>query len=220
VRRPFLALLLALAVLPLHAGRAQIIRGGGRFTMKDPQLWISGGVGWQQGWSVDDGSTGSRWDLSDATSYGLSVERALTGGTTLALRGSTARVPLNYVFTHDGGVTSSAQADGNVSQAFLGIHVSSGRDLHSVLELGAGATMYSGFKQRNTGEPLPPDKVDADFAFVFGYGLGYSFSRSFQVDVVQDLATSLHQKAGLTAGQTSSSRLSGTRLVARYGFGS
>lgn len=217
MRRPFLALLLALAVLPLHAGRAQIIRGGGRFTMKDPQLWVSGGVGWQQGWTVVDGATGTRWDLSDATAYGASIERTLTGGTTLALRGSMARVPLGYVSSVGG---RSTQADANVSQAYAGIHVSSGRDLHSVLELGAGATMYSDFRERGTGVTLPPDKLDADFAFVFGYGLGYSFSRSFQVDVVQDLATTLHQKAGLVAGESSSSRISGTRLVARYGFGS
>jgi hypothetical protein len=216
VRRPFIALLLVLAALPLHAGRAQIIRGGGRFTMKDPQLWVSGGVGWQQGWTVVDGTTGTRWDLSDATSYGASIERTLTGGTSVALRGSTAKVPINYA----PNTGLAVQADANVSQAYLGIHVSSGRDFHSVLELGAGATIYSGFKERGSGHPLPPDKADADFAFVFGYGLGYSFSRSFQIDVVQDLATTLHQKSGLAAGESSSSRASGTRLVARYGFGS
>jgi hypothetical protein len=216
VRRPFLALLLALAAVPLHETGAQIIRGGGRFTMKDPQLWVSGGAGWQQGWSVIDGTTGTRWDLSDATAYGASIERTITGGTTVALRGSTAKVPINYIPS----AGAATQADANVSQAYLGIHVSSGRGIHSVLELGAGATIYSGFKQRGTGQQLLPDKADADFAFVFGYGLGYSFSRAFQIDVVQDLATSLHQKTGLAAGESSSSRLSGTRLVARYGFGS
>ncbi|HEV7994294.1 MAG TPA: hypothetical protein VGP25_20890 [Gemmatimonadaceae bacterium] len=218
MRRPIIALLLVLAALPVHSGGAQIIRGGGRFTMKDPQLWVSGSVGWQQGWTVVDGTTGTRWDLSDATSYGASIERTLTGGTTLALRGSTARVPINYVQAQLGG--SSVQADANVSQAFLGIHVSSGRDFHSVLELGAGATIYSGFRERDGGQQLRPSKADVDFAFAFGYGLGYSLSRSFQIDVVQDLATTLHQKAGLAAGESSSSRVSGTRLVARYGFGS
>jgi hypothetical protein len=218
VRRPFLALLLVLVASPLHAGAAQIIRGGGRFTMKDPQLWVSGGIGWQQGWTVVDGTTATRWDLSDATSYGASIERTLTGGTSVALRGNTAKVPLNYVANQPGG--GFAQADVNVSQAYLGIHVSSGSSFHSVLEVGAGATIYSGFKERGTNAKLPPDKLDADFAFVFGYGIGYSFSRAFQIDVVQDLATSLHQKAGLIAGESSSARLSSTRLVARYGFGS
>jgi hypothetical protein len=88
-----------------------------------------------------------------------------------------------------------------------------------VLELGAGATIYSSFRERGTGTTLPPSKADLDFSFVFGYGIGYTFSRAFQIDVVQDLATSLHQKTGLSAGDNSSARISGTRLVARYGLG-
>jgi len=36
---------------------------------------------------------------------------------------------------------------------------------------------------------------------------------------VQDVATSLHQKSGLSAGQESSTRLHSTRLVGRFGFG-
>jgi len=216
LRRPFLALLLALAALPLATGRAQIIRGGG-FRLKDAPNWVSGGIGWQQGWTVIDGETGTRWDLSDVLAYNASYERLLTNGATLQLRGTTASVPIDYTSNALGGTRTDA--DARVSQAFVGVHVSSGRGLHSVLELGVGATIYSGFKAR-TGEDLPPEKTDADFAFVFGYGLGYSFSRSFQIDVVQDLATTLHQKQGLLAGESSSSRVSGTRLVARYGFGS
>ena len=216
MRRPILVILFALAALPFHAGEAQIIRGG-TFRLKEPQLWVSAGAGWQQGWSVVDGATGIRWRFSDAMSYGAAVERTITGGTTVGIRASTGRVAVDYQPLRISG--SALQADAMVSQAFAGVRVSSGRGLHSVLELGAGATFYSGFEERGTGRRLPPDKVDADFAFVFGYGLGYTFSRSFQVDVVQDLATSLHQKAGLAAGESSSARMSGTRLVARYGLG-
>ena|SRR5947209_7512011 len=126
-------------------------------------------------------------------------------------------MPLSYV-PRSSGV--NIDADATVSQAFAGIHVSSGRDLHSVLELGGGATIYSGFKARNSAVILQPENPDVDFSFVFGYGLGYSFSRGVQVDVVQDLATSVHQKTGLAAGESSSARISGTRLVVRFGFGS
>ena len=51
------------------------------------------------------------------------------------------------------------------------------------------------------------------------HGIGYAFSRNFQLDVVQDLATSLHQKTGLEAGDDSSARISVTRLVARVALG-
>jgi hypothetical protein len=216
VRRLLLALPLILAALPVQRSGAQIVRSP-RFGAREPQLWVSAGAGLQQGWSVVDGTTGVRWDFSDATLNGGAIEKTIAGGTSFGVRASTGRVPLNYLPTQLGG--AAAEADATVSQAFALLHVASGRGLHSVLELGAGATMYSGFKERGTGFKLPPDKPDFDFAFVFGYGIGYTFSPAFQVDVVQDLGTSLHQKAGLTAGENSSARLSATRLVARFGFG-
>ena len=216
MRRLFLITLLACATLPLERASAQIIRSG-RFSVRDPELWISAGAGLQQGWSVVDGTSGVRWDISDAVSYGAAVERTINGGTSLGIRASTSRVSLDYIPVQAGA--TAAEADANVSQAFAMLHVASGRGLHSVLELGAGATIYSGFRQRGTGAKLAPDRPDADFAFVFGYGIGYTFSRAVQIDVVQDLATSLHQKAGLGAGDDSSVRISGTRLVARFGFG-
>jgi hypothetical protein len=221
VRRLFIVLLPIVGALPWHESGAQIIRPG-RFSLSEPPTWVSGGVGLQQGWTVIDGTTGSRWDLGDATQYGASIERTISGGMSVAIRGTTARVPLDY--TTLSSLSSSSfrgvtQADVTVSQAYAGIHVSSGRGLHSVLELGAGATIYSNFRDRSGGGTLEPSKPDADFSFVFGYGLGYTLSRGFQIDVVQDLATSLHQKTGLSAGESSSSRISTTRVVARLGFG-
>jgi hypothetical protein len=216
VRRLLLVLLLALITLPARRAEGQIIRGG-RFGVRDPQIWVSGGAGLQQGYDVVDGSTGVRWEFSDATQYGAAIEKTITGGTSFGVRATTARVPLRYVPTLLG--VGAREADANVSQAFAVLHVASGRGLHSVLELGAGATIYSSFRERGTGSTLAPDKADLDFSFVFGYGIGYTFSRAFQIDVVQDLATSLHQKTGLSAGDNSSARISGTRLVARYGLG-
>jgi hypothetical protein len=216
VRRLLLVPLLALVALPWQRADAQIIRSG-RFGASEPQLWLSGGVGLQQGWTVIDGTTGVRWDFSDAAQYGAAIEKTINGGTSLGVRATTSRASLNYFPYVLGG--GSREADARVSQAFAVLHVSSGRGLHSVLELGAGATIYSDFRERGTNSALPPAKLDADFAFVFGYGIGYTFSRAMQVDVVQDLATSLHQKAGLAAGESSSARISGTRVVARFGFG-
>lgn len=213
MRRLSLALLVVALALPFHDGGAQIIRSG-RFSVRDPQLWISGGVALQQGWSLTDGTTGARWSFSDAPMYGGSFERTINGGTSVGVRAATGRVPLDYAPI----AGTSTEADATVTQAFAGIHVASGRGFHSVLELGLGATIYSGFKSR-AGAKLEPAKPDADFTFVFGYGFGYSFSRAFQIDVVQDLATALHQKEGLPAGAGRSTRISNTRLVARYGLG-
>ena len=62
------------------------------------------------------------------------------------------------------------------------------------------------FRERGTDTRLGAESTDSDFAFSFTYGLGYSFSPNFQVDVVQDLGTSLHQGTNLAAGEDRSAR--------------
>jgi hypothetical protein len=215
VRRFTLALLTTLVAVPLTGAGAQIIRGG-RFGLRDPQNWVSATLGWQNGWTVNDGITGSRWDLGDSQAYGGSIEHAVASGVTVGVRANTAAPTVRYTTADSPNVRV---ADTRVTQALGIVHVSSGRDFRSVFELGVGTTIYSAFREHGTGVRLGPEKTDADFAFVFVYGLGYSFSRNFHVDVVQDLGTSLHQKSGLTQGEDTSARISSTRIVARYGFG-
>lgn len=215
MRRISLALVMALVALPPTGVHAQIIRGG-RFGLRDPQTWISATLGWQSGWTVFDGSSGSRWDLSDTQQFGGSIERVVANGVTVGVRANTSQPSVRYTSTT---TLIQREADTRVTQALGVLHVTTGRQLRSVFELGLGSTIYSDLRERVTGQPLGSAKTDADFAFMFVYGLGYSFSRNFHVDVVQDLGTSLHQKTGLSAGEDTSARISSTRLVARYGFG-
>ena len=214
MRRYSLALLTILVVLPVSGAGAQIIRG--RLGLRDPQTWVTATVGWQEGWRVNDGRTSSRWDLGDTQLYGASIEHAVASGITLGVRATTSQPSVNYTSTTAPAVS---QADTRITQALGVVHVTTGRQLRSVFELGLGATIYSDFRERGTDLRLGPANTDSDFTFVFVYGLGYSFTRNFHVDVVQDLGTSLHQKTGLAAGEDTSARISSTRLVARYGFG-
>jgi hypothetical protein len=215
VRRLTLVVLTFLVVLPLGDARAQIIRQPGP-RLREPVNWASAGIGLQQGWTVFDGTTGSRWDIGDTQTYFLGAEHAVSGGVTAGVRASTASASLRYLQRGTGIVTD---ADLRVSQLLGVVHITNGRPLHSVIELGAGATFYSDFKERGTGADLEPRATDTDFTFVLGYGIGYAFSRNFQLDVVQDLATALHQKTGLQAGDNSTARISVTRLVARVAIG-
>jgi hypothetical protein len=192
---------------------AQIIRGGG-MRPQEPAAWASFSSALTQQWSVRDGATDSQWDFGDATQYGVSLEKSLSGGASVGVRGTTARVPLRY-----SDASIQTDADGNVSQLFATLHIASGREFHSILELNLGATMYSNFRARGTGDKVGPMSPDTDFSFGFGYGLGYSFSPRFAIDVVQDVTTALHQKTGLGAGDNSSVRINSTRLVARFGLG-
>ena len=118
-----------------------------------------------------------------------------------------------------GDALFGADADGNVSQLLGSLHVTSGSQLHTVLELSAGATFYYNFSARGSDAPIGPRKADTDFSFGFGYGVGYNVSPRFSVDVVQDQITTLHQKTGLSAGESTSARLTTTRLVGRFGLG-
>ena len=208
VRRSFFGLVL-LAVAA--SADAQIIRGGLRF--QEPAAWASLGVGLQNAFSVVDGSSGSVWEFGDGIQYVAALEKTVSGGIMVGVRGTHARLPLRY-----SGATVT-DADANVSQVVGVVHVASGREFHSVLELSAGATLFSNFRSRSTDARLPPTGVDADFAFGFGYGFGYNFTPRFAIDAVQELSTSLHQKTGLGAGQSSSVRINATRIVARFGLG-
>ena len=203
-------LLLTMVVSP--SAHAQIVRS--RFPTQEPPAWVSGGVSFQQGWTVTDGTTGSAWSFGNAMPWQASLERSINGGTTVGIRGTTGMVPLTYK-----GPLGVAQADANVSQLFGTFRVSSGREFHTILEVSAGTTLYSNFRERGTSAKLGPASNDADFTFVFGYGFGYAFSPRFSVDVVQDINTLWHQKDGLQAGDDSSTRMHGTRLVARLGLG-
>ena len=182
--------------------------------MQEPSAWVSLGATFQQGWTVTDGTTGSTWTFGNAVPWQASLEKTLNGGTTLGIRGSTGLVPLTYQ-----GPLGTSDADANVSQLFGTFRVSSGRAFRTILELSAGATLYSNFRERGTGAKLGPASPDADFTFVFGYGFGYAFNPRFSVDVVQDVNTAWHQKDGLAAGEDSSTRIHGTRLVGRLGLG-
>ena len=208
MRRLFFALVPLF--LAADAG-AQIIRPGMRFG--EPTAWVSLGAALQSTFDVHDGTTNSVWQFGDATQYAASIERVLSGGVTLGVRGTHARVPLQY------SGNTVTEADANVSQVMGVLHVASGREFHSVLELSLGATIFSNFRSRATDQRLEPMSPDSDVAFGFAYGFGYNFSPTFAIDVVQDMSTSMHQKTGLTAGEGSSIRFTNTRLVARFGLG-
>jgi hypothetical protein len=209
VRR--LLLVLPLLLASTHAG-AQIIRA--RYGLQAPSVWVSGGAALQQAFSVTDGTTGTQWRFGSATTYGGSLEKALASGMTIGVRGSTALVPLNYA-----GAAVTFDADARVSQLFGTLRLASGQGFHTVLELSAGATNYSDFRARNSAMKLEPLGGDTDFSFAFGYGFGYSFSPRMSIDVVQDVATSVHQKDGLSAGDDSTVRIQGTRIMGRIGLG-
>ena len=211
-------LLLALAIALPASTDAQIIRRGG-MPFQEPSTFVSFGVGLLQPWGLADGTTNSRWDFSDATQFAVALEKNFGAGASLGVRGTTARVPLRYTSVIGGDAISGTDADANVSQLLGSLHVTSGSQFHTVLELSAGATAYYNFRARGSDASIGPRGADTDFSFGFGYGVGYNLTPRFSVDVVQDQITTLHQKTGLSAGESTSAKLTTTRIVARFGLG-
>jgi hypothetical protein len=208
----------ALVLLVVPTAGAQIIRRGG-MPFQEPTTFVSFGVGLLQPWDVADGTTNSTWNFSDATQFAVALERNFGAGAAVGLRGTTARVPLRYTSVIGGDAINGSDADANVSQLLGSLHITGGSQFHTVLELSAGATFYYNFSARGSDASIGPKSADADFSFGFGYGVGYNISPRFSVDVVQDQITTLHQKSGLSAGQSSSARLTTTRIVGRFGLG-
>ena len=209
MRRLLLTLSLPLA---LPQASAQIIHP--RYQLSAPTAWVSFGAALQQAWTVSDGTTGSQWQFGSATTYGASIEKATASGIAVGLRGSTGMIPLTYA-----GPVNSSDADARVSQLFGTVRLANGQGFHTVLELSAGATLYSEFRTRGTSLKLPPASGDADFSFAFGYGFGYSLSPRMSIDVVQDVTTAVHQKDGLSPSDDSTVRIHGTRITGRIGLG-
>lgn len=142
----------------------------------------------------------------------------IQGQSTIGIVATFARAPLTYSSSTD--VTCSrCDADANVTQIFAVYHGGGGgiAGFHQVLELQVGAIIYANFREHDTDRRLEP-RQDADLALGIGYGFGYSFSQSLEVEFVQEGLISVHQRAGLSGGDSSFPRQSVTRLGVRLGL--
>jgi len=215
-----IAVPLAFIALSTRETQAQIVRPPAAFT--EPIAWAGFSLGFLQLPSVRDGSTGATWRFGDALQYRVSLEKAIQNQSSIGLTATFARVPLTYVPFSGiaSGCISSCDADANVTQV-QGVFHAGGSSIgfHQILEISAGVTAYSNFRARQSGTRLPPNDPDFDLAFALGGGFGYTVSPNVQLNLVQDLALSVHQRTGLSGGERSLWYHYTTRLGARFGLG-
>ncbi|MDB4906464.1 MAG: hypothetical protein JWO05_1248 [Gemmatimonadetes bacterium] len=212
----FLVVLIAgtITAAPLSA---QIIQPARR--MFDPGIWVSFGVGLLNVQAIDDPATSSTWAFAaGSTQYRATLEKALGGGTSIGVTGGIARAGMTYA-SASLACLNGCDADADVTQLFATFRAGGTRGFHQVLELSAGTTLFSNFKQRSSGAKLAPTQAVNDFSFAFGYGFGYALSQTTQVSVVQDIGTMLHRHSGSNASNNSTPRFSGTRIGVRFGLG-
>jgi len=209
----------AMSLAVASSAEAQIVRRPAQ--AREPQAWIVGAVGYEQLGDVVDGASESTWRFSDAVQYRVSLEKPMPGNIAFGIAATFARAPLTYESSATiGRCAGSCDADANITQVLALFHAGgSSFGFSQILNLGIGTRIYSNFRERVSGAKIGPTNADADVTFQFGYGFGYGLSPDLQVEIVQDLATTIHQRTGLAGGERTNSQQYTTRIGVRYALG-
>ena len=186
-----------------------------------PIAWGSLSVGMIQfDRTIVDGRTESTWDFATTIQYRGSLEKDVgnSGGVGIVI--GLADAPLTYRSAAVPECSTGCDAHAKIWTIMGGFHMGGGIGFHQIIELSAGATIYRDFAADEGDVSLPPESPDKDISLSVGYGFGWGFSERMQLMLVQDASYSLHQRDGLSGGQSSNSTQYITRLGVRVGLGS
>jgi hypothetical protein len=205
-----------LVVCALVAGaevaQAQII-GREQVFSREPIGWVSLGIGWMQQGAFNDPETGDGWDFGGAPLWRATLEFPVARGATFGVAGTIAKVPLIF----DGSTCSRCDADANVSQVLGLFRLGGGSGLHQVIDVQAGITMFSNFREVDSGTRLGTGEMSQAFTFGIGYGFGYPLSPRTHVTLGQDWGLIILKRQPGTSQQTV--QQASTRIGIRFGLG-
>lgn len=213
-----IALLLLAPFLLATRGAAQIVRPGSipQRIARTPTTWTSLGVGFMQLPVIADYTTATSWDFGTIIAWRASIEQAVGRSTMAGLTGMISRSGLAQ---YDGARCGPCEADGNVFQILGLVRTGGGGQFHQVIELQAGVTGFSNFRERGSSGSLPPAGTVWDPTASLGYGIGFTINPTFQVNVVQDYGIMLHRRGGnAPANADRTHQWLVTRLTARVGL--
>lgn len=207
----FIGLLLACA----HTARAQIIDAGGSGrSFRQPNAWASLGIGWlQQGRLCDPGSN-TCWNFGNAVQWRASLEYPIGRGATIGGAATTARVPLIYQTT---GACNNCDADANVSQYMAQLHIGGGTGIQQAIDLNAGMTVFTNFRDAGTGTRLAPMKAVSNFSFAVAYGFAFPLRQNFHLTLSQEYGQIVGKR--MSGVSSNSAQQNTTRIGARVGLG-
>jgi hypothetical protein len=209
-----LLVVFALLCTGADVARAQIIQSVRRF---NPLAWTSLSIGWLQQQGLCDPDTSACWDFGSAPQWRASFEFPTGQGASFGVAGTTARVPLIYAGGLGTGSCVRCDANANVTQIFGQLHLGGGTGFHQVIDISAGATMFSNFRERAGGARLGDGKTKQDFSFSIGYGFGYALSPRTQIMLVQDYGLIIHKRQPGASNNTA--QQSNLRVGVRIGLG-
>jgi hypothetical protein len=204
------ALLSTLASSALPAGAQR------RREPPEPKYWLSVSTGYLWLPEVRDGATLSTWHFGDAFPVGVALEKSLRGDMSLGLAFARARVPLTYRSESLG--RRSAHATVASYGPVLRIRRGAWDALGATLELQPGIVQYGNFQDDLTGEPLPPERANRDFAFTMGYVWSVRFRVDWAFEFGSNVILVFHDRTGLEGDERSLNRHSLLRLAVRLGF--
>lgn len=209
-------LLVGLVLAGAQSARAQIIDAGGsgrRFGQ--PNAWVSLGIGWLQQGGLCDPDSGSCWDFGNAPQWRATLEYPMGRGATIGGAATTARVPLTYAGAAQ--CPTACDADANVSQYLGQLHLGGGTGIQQAIDLSAGMTVFTNFRERATGTRLDPAKAVSNFSFSVAYGFAFPIRQNFHLTLSQEYGQIIGKRI---AGRSSNSAQQNvTRIGARVGLG-
>ena len=218
MHRP-LAVAIAAIVLAAPLADAQVIRVPRRSTA--PVAWASLSAGLLQfDRNILDGRTESVWNFGSTIQYRGTLEMDVGNYGAVGMVVGLADAPLTYASNQTVECAAGCDAHAKIWTIMAGFHMGGGAGFHQIIDLSAGTTIFRDFTADGTGTSLPPESPDKDISLSVGYGFGWGFSERMQLMLVQDAAYTLHQRDGLSGGQSSNSTQYITRLGVRMGLGS
>jgi hypothetical protein len=208
---------LALLVFGSAIAQAQIIRPVFR---SDPQAWTSLSIGWFQQQAFCNRDTGDCYNFGSGPQWRASLEYPVGTGTTVGVVGTIGKMPLTFVAGSLPKPSSftcfQCDADANVSQLLGVLHMGDGAGFHQVIDLAAGASMYTNFRRSDTGEKIT-GSGPTNFTFVAGYGFGYGFSQRAAITFETEYALEILKRQAGNANNTVQQYT--IRIGGRYGLG-
>jgi hypothetical protein len=213
MKRAIVGAILVFVALPLSAQR------GRQASSTDPPYWVGLSYGYVDGLSFTDRDTRGSWQFSYASQLRATVEKTLQRGATVGVAAGFTTANLVYLGDRlavpNCATTCPASAD--ITQYVAFVRSGGGTGIFPMWELEAGITRFSNFRERTTGEALPPRNVTNDFTFGFGPGIGYGISPITSVYAASQLDFVLHPQDE-SAPVHSAPRLFSLRAGFRVGF--
>jgi hypothetical protein len=173
--------------------------------------------------AVDDNRSGALWEFRSSRQHRVSIDRNVSENMALGLTVGYAPLSLWYRRVRfagegPGGCNSGCDATADLWSIGATVRAVSGPGLHHIVELTAGVSQYSDFREVVTGSRLSPRSADRDASVLVGYGVGWKVARLLELAVMGDAGFAVHGRSGTDFPKTDVTWLGQFRAMLRSGF--